>query len=224
MSDIEIYSSPASVNPKSKSKLSLCTKIDETTSFDCWTLTHTFHHIPLYVCMFKTEQTHCVQFEHCITRLIWYTMKSELSPANQMWFGISIINYHYQELWEFYWCQIVRSKSHVNITSSVQFSYAHSLQLSVFGWFEWKLLMALWAMPWSRCVNASVRYSWTVDYFTSVTIPPSNSITVTPLFAPLPTHYWMDLFEYGCACLWFKCNHFICKIPCLSVTEIPNTE
>lgn len=107
---------------------------------------------------------------------------------------------------------------------NVQCSYAHSLQLSVFGWFEWKLLMALCALPWSHCGNASVRYSWTVDYFTSLTILASKSTTVSPFFAPFLTHYWMDLFEYGCACLWFKCNHFICTIPCLSVTEIPNTE
>lgn len=82
--------------------------------------------------------------------------ESESSPANQMWFGISI-NYYYQELWEFYWCQIVRSKSHVNITLPLNvLMHTHTVcSISMFVWCKRKLLMALcdvscvgvWTLP-----------------------------------------------------------------------------
>lgn len=67
--------------------------------------------------------------------------KSELSPANQMWFGISI-NYYYQELWAFYWCQIVRSKSHVNIT--LLFIYFAKHLYDVNGNYLWRSVLSTW--------------------------------------------------------------------------------
>lgn len=146
------------------------------------------------------------------------------SPANQMWFGISI-NYYYQELWAFYWCQIVRSKSHVNITSL--FIYFTKR----FIWCQYKITYGtMCARPLHTpyyCIWVSVRVCVCKHFLTTASMNSrlfrnEHHFSLKHIQTVHNVSIYLSIYMYDNVwLLWFKCTVTFAQFlaTCQSVTE-----